>query len=218
MKNPEGADNLQELRANQKASQPVAVFDFDRTLIRSGSLLPILGALVGWRKLMVCCALAGAAAAAGGARADVFRSELLRRTASGRTEAELRAAAERAFPRLRWRFEMLRAYARHRRDGRTILVASGGLACCVRRLLELKGIAADDVLATELAATGGVLTGGIDGLACTGNEKARRVRDWLGDAGREVWGYGNLPADGPMLALARHPTSVGGCRLRRARR
>lgn len=167
----------------------------------------------------MCCTAAGlAAAAADGRRADVFRAALLRLTIAGYTVAELEAAAERAFPRLRWRAALLRALARHRRDGRAVLVASGGLACCVRRLLELKGIAVSDVLATELAVDGGVLTGDIDGLACTGKEKARRVKGWLGDAGGEVWGYGNLPADGPMLELARYPVGVGGFRLRRALR
>lgn len=196
----------------------VAIFDFDRTLIHSGSLLPILRALVGRRRLAFGCVVAGISAVASRRRADVFRAVLLRMTTRGRSPAELEAAAERAFPRLRWRFAMLRAYARHQRDGRVILVASGGLAPCVRRLLELKGLKVDDVLATELDVAGGRFTGRIDGLACTGAEKARRVRSWLGEARSEVWGYGNLPADGPMLALTRHPTSVGGFRLRRSRR
>lgn len=196
----------------------VAIFDFDRTLIHSGSLLPVLRALVGRRRLVFGCVVAGVSAAVSRRRAEVFRSVLLRLTTRGRSPAELEAAAERAFPRLRWRFAMLRAYARHQRDGRAILIASGGLAPCVRRLLELKGLKVDDVLATELVAEGGRLTGRIDGFACTGREKARRVRGWLGDGRGEVWGYGNLPADGPMLALTRHPTAVGGFRLRRRAR
>lgn len=200
------------------ASSGVAIFDFDRTLIHSGSLLPILDALVGRRMLAWSCVVAAAAAAVSRRRAEVFRAVLLHRTTAGRTVEDLESAAERAFPRLRWRMEMLRAYARHRRDGRVIVVASGGLACCVRRLLELKGVEVDEVLGTDLDVAGGVLSGRIDGLACTGREKARRVKDWLGGFSGEAWGYGNLPADGPMLALVRHPTRVGGFRLRRSRR
>lgn len=193
----------------------VAVFDFDRTLIRSGSLLPLLHALIGFRRLALGCLIAGGSAVTAGREkwAATFRSRLLHETITGRTIADLESAAERAFPLLRWRDEMLREYMNHRRAGRAILVASGGIACCVRRLLALKRIDVDGVLATELTDTCGVLTGEIDGLACTGGEKARRIEEWLGGVPCTVWGYGNLPSDAPMLSLAHHPTCVGKHRI-----
>ncbi len=202
---------------NPTISSGAAIFDFDRTLIRSGSLAPVLAELAGRPRMCAAYARAGvlAASAAPARRAEVFRNAVLRLVA-GKTEAELIAAAERAFPRLRWRAEMLAAHARHRAAGHRVMVASGGLACCVRRLLELKGIAVDGLLATEMEVADGVLTGRIAGSACVGAEKARRARDWLAGAA-EAWGYGNLPADRAMLALTRFPTVVSAFGVRTGR-
>lgn len=199
-------------------SRGVAIFDFDRTLIHSGSLAPVLAELVGRPRL--CAAYARAALEAAFAppsrRAEDFRNALVALVA-GKTEADLVAAAERAFRGLRWRDAMLAAYLRHRAAGHRVTVASGGLACCVRRLLELKGIAVDGLLATELEVVDGVLTGRIVGSACVGAEKARRAQAWLAGLPAEVWGYGNLPADRAMLALTRFPTAVSAFGVRSAR-
>ena len=183
-------------------STGAAIFDFDRTLIHSGSLFPVLVELVGWPRASMAWLGAGARAASApnAHRSEVFRNSLLALTA-GKTEANLVTAAERAFVGVRWRESMLAAYLNHLGAGHKITVASGGLACCVRRLLELKGLAVDAVLATEMEVVGGVLTGRIAGRACVGMEKARRARLWLKGITAEVWGYGNLPADRAMLCL-----------------
>ena len=198
-------------------SSGAAIFDFDRTLIHSGSLAPVLAELVGRPRLGLAYARAGmrAAAAPTERRAEIFRNSLLALTA-GKTEADLIAAAERAFVGLRWRESMLSAYLNHRGAGHRITVASGGLACCVRRLLELKGLAVDALIATEMELADGVLTGRIAGSACVGAEKARRAKVWLGGVTTEVWGYGNLPADRAMLALAEFPVSVSAFGVRAA--
>lgn len=146
----------------------------------------------------------------------MFRNLVLELTA-GKTEADLVAAAERAFRGLRWRNTMLDAYLRHRDAGHRVTVASGGLGICVRRMLDLKGIAVDALLATEMEVVDGVLTGRIAGSACVGAEKARRTEDWLAGAAAAVWGYGNLPADRAMLALTDFPTAVSAFGVRTAR-
>lgn len=199
------ADSVRKLTVSPGA----AIFDFDRTLIHSGSLFPVLAQLVGRRRAILAYVRAGARAATapGADRAETFRNSVLALTA-GKTEADLVLAAERAFAGLRWRESMLAAYLFHRGAGHLIAVASGGLACCVQRLLELKGIAVDALLATEMELADGVLTGRIAGKACVGAEKARRAKAWLKDITADVWGYGNLPADRAMLALARFPMSV----------
>jgi phosphatidylglycerophosphatase C len=196
----------------------VAIFDFDRTFIHSGSLAPVLAELVGRPRLCAAYARAGlkAAFAPSRLRAEVFRNAVVGLIA-GKTEADLLVAAERAYRGLRWRDEMLAAYLRHREAGHRVVVASGGLACCVRRLLDLKGIAVDGVLATEIEAVDGVFTGRIAGNACVGLEKARRAQAWLAGPNVEVWGYGNLPADRAMLALTQFPTVVSAFGVRTPR-
>ena len=186
-----------------------AVFDFDRTLIHQGSLAPVLCALVGnLPYLSAACSAAAAALQGKGRRSDTFRIRVLQATVKGKTLGQLAAATERASTRLRWRSSMLEAYHRHRDAGHRIVVASGGLAFCVGMLLELKGLRVDDILGTELMVRDDVLTGEIDGHACVGREKARRVEAWIGDPDAEVWGYGNLPQDRAMLALSHHPVNI----------
>lgn len=199
-------------------SAGAAIFDFDRTLIHSGSLAPILAELAGRPRMCSAYACAGlkAAFAPPHRRAEIFRNTVLLLT-RGKTEADLVAAADRAFRGLRWRESMLDAYLRHREAGHRVTVASGGLSCCVRRLLALKGITVDALLATEMESVGGVLTGRIAGNACVGAEKARRIQDWLAGAAEAVWGYGNLPADRAMLALAHFPTAVSAFGVRTVR-
>ncbi|MDE7180213.1 MAG: HAD-IB family hydrolase [Muribaculaceae bacterium] len=66
------------------------------------------------------------------------------------------------------------------------------------------------VLATELADdSDGLLTGKFLKPNCLGPEKARRIRELIGDD-REalIWAYGNSAGDNEMLALATHPCRV----------
>ena len=188
----------------------VAVFDFDRTLVRQGSLGMVLHALLGTRRYLSACGAAAAAAVFSPPRLwrETYRKTLLRRALSGRKIAEIHAAAARIFPRLDWRPEAMGAYARHRAAGRHILIASGSLSCYLPLLLQLKDLRADGLLATEMAVEDGVLTGALAAPACTGEEKARRVRQWLDGTDGEIWSYGNLPHDAAMLALSQHPTVI----------
>ncbi|WP_337997447.1 HAD-IB family phosphatase [Oleispirillum naphthae] len=201
-------------RLRQAERQPpapgVAVFDFDRTLIRQGSLGMLLRALLGTRRYVSACGAAAAAAlfAPARQRREIYRNTLLRRTLSGRRIAEVHAAAARIFPRLEWRPDSMDAYARHRAAGRRILVASGGLSCYMPILLRLKGLRIDGLLATEMVVEDGVLTGELAAPACTGEEKARRVEQWLAGTAGEIWCYGNWPHDAEMLALSHHPTVI----------
>jgi phosphatidylglycerophosphatase C len=188
----------------------VAVFDFDKTLIRQGSLALFLVALIGKRRFVQACCRAAVRtmAVAPSRRRDVFRAALLRGTLTGVTLAQVDAAARAVFPHLLWRGEMLAAYARHRSAGHRVLVATGGLSCYMPTLLALKSLPVDGLLATEMAVDGDVLTGEMAAPSCTWTEKARRIKAWLpADAG-EIWGYGNLPNDAAMLALTHHPTAV----------
>ncbi|KAF0113687.1 MAG: hypothetical protein FD149_2070 [Rhodospirillaceae bacterium] len=187
-----------------------AVFDFDRTLVRQESLAMFLRVLVGQGRYVSVCCVAGvkAAGSVSGHRLNTFRVELFRRTLAGKTIVQAREAAEHVFARLDWIGTTTEALARHRDEGRRILVATGSLSLYVPVLLALKGLAIDGLLATEIGVAGGVFTGEMMTASCTGAEKARRVREWLAGIDGPVWGYGNLPHDGAMLALTHHPTVI----------
>lgn len=187
----------------------VAVFDFDKTLIRQGSLKLLLQTLVPAGPLLwAVLRAAGRAGRAGGDRLEVLRRDLLHRTLAGVPLNAVRAAAQAMSARLEWKPDLLEAYAWHCRQGHSILIASGGLACYLDVLLAAKGLAYDALFATEMVVDGGILTGEMASPSCTWQTKAERVRDWLAAHAGESWGYGNLPNDAAMLALVDHPMAV----------
>lgn len=190
--------------------QGTAVFDFDRTLVRQETMAMFLRLIAGRTAYASACCVAGAKASVAppARRMDVFRAELLRRTLTGRTLAQARDAAEGLYPRLGWITRIVGEFSRHRDAGRKVLVATGSLSVYMPALLARKGVAPDGLLATEMAVDGDTLTGEMASPSCTWSEKARRVKEWLAETEGLVWGYGNLPHDGPMLALTDHPTVV----------
>lgn len=186
----------------------VAVFDFDRTLIHQESMAMFLCAIAGKKAFASACCLAGVKTVMNGRRFDIFRAEVIRRALVGKTLTQAWQAAERVFTRLHWIGRTTEALSRHKDEGCHVLVATGSLSVYVSALLEMKGISVDGLLATEIGVDGDVLTGEMMTASCTGVEKARRVREWLAGIDGPIWGYGNLPHDGAMLALTDHPTVI----------
>jgi phosphatidylglycerophosphatase C len=187
-----------------------AVFDFDRTLVRQETMAMFLRLVVGRTAYASACCVSGAKAsvAAPATRMDVFRAELLRRTLAGRTVGQAMQAAERLYPRLGWITSIVEKLSQHRDAGRKVLVATGSLSIYMPTLLSEKRVDPDGLLATEMVVDGDTLTGEMATPSCTWSEKARRVKNWLAEVEGPVWGYGNLPHDGAMLALTNHPTAV----------
>ena len=123
------------------------------------------------------------------------------------TEAD-RAALDRAFAD--WLLRRVYPAARgcmeaHRQAGRTLLLVTASPACYMDIVGESLGF--DAVLATPMT----------DGAAvhhnCKGEEKVRRVRQWLETTGIEAdfsdsYAYGDSKSDLPMLRLCGHPTLV----------
>jgi len=187
----------------------VAAFDLDGTITERDTLTPFLRTTVG--RVRVYAAMARNAPAF--ARAlrdrsarDDAKERLLRGTLAGRSEAELRTAAERFAPTVPLRAEVVDRLRAHQAEGHTTVVVSASPTLYVDALARRLGI--DVVIATELEVVDGVLTGRFAGRNCRSEEKLRRLLEWLGDRDVVLHAYGNSPDDDPMLGRADHPTRV----------
>lgn len=200
-------------------SQPrsgVAFFDFDGTLVEGDSLLPFLGLVVGRRRARSAFVRAVQKAV----RLYALRRPpdpdlrtaikiiLLRKTLAGVPVEQAMAAAERLVSWVRWKHPQRAALERHRAEGRRIVIATGALDLYAPVLL--RDLPVDDIIATELEAVEGVLTGRMARGNCVRAVKAERVARYMAEHGPfdETWGYGNRPSDLPMLALLDHRVIV----------
>jgi len=194
----------------------IALFDFDDTLVAGDSMPPFLDELAGTIRVRVAMvgAVIGAliAHALGRPPGADFRGSVkalvLRALVAGRTPEEAHGAARRLQGRLRWLAPQVNALRAHAAAGRRVVVVSGSLDVYLPILLE--GLPVDDVLATDLEARDGVLTGRLTDINCVRQAKADRIRAFLAAHAPTgpTWGYGNRPHDLPMLALVDHPTVV----------
>jgi phosphatidylglycerophosphatase C len=189
----------------------VAAFDFDGTLARRDALLPFLLRLHGPTR--VATAFVRGVARHGLAR-DRVKVVVLRELFRGYPAAALEREGETFAGGLAARVkpEMRERLAWHQRSGHRIVIISASLGAYLRPLGAELGV--DGVIAVELLADGGILTGEIDGINVRGAEKLARLRAWVDDADVELWAYGDSSGDEHLLAAAHHPTWVG----RRGRR
>ena len=196
----------------------VAAFDFDGTLTRRGSVFGFLSAVAG-RRPVVRAAIGLApslahAALVGGAVADDTKEELFTRILAGVDAASLfQVAGEFAVGHLaaQTRPEVRRRLDWHRGRGDRVVVVSASPDAYVSVAAER--LAADAAIATRLEVDGaGRLTGRYDGANCRGEEKIRRLRLWMAEAGLEdarLWAYGNSRGDLRMLRAADTGVDVG---------
>jgi phosphatidylglycerophosphatase C len=186
-----------------------AAFDFDGTLTRHDTLRGYLIALVGRRRLVI----AVVRNARGFIRAtrdrsvrDHVKEQLLASCTRGVSVAHADAVAESYVENIVLRDDVVASLRAHQQMGHTIVIVSASPAIYVRRAAARWGV--DEVLATELEAVDGVLTGGYDGRNCRAEEKVVRLEAWLAGRDVELHAYGNSPDDDAMLAMAAHPTWV----------
>jgi phosphatidylglycerophosphatase C len=195
----------------------VAAFDFDGTLTDGGSVLEFLMCLRG-RRAALGAAVAVAprlahGALVGGATADEAKQRLFVRTLAGLPLTRVQEVSER-FARhhlgRHLRREVQQRFDWHRRRGDRVVIVSASPEVYVRVAGELLG--ADGVVATRLAVDQDALTGHYQGANCRGEEKLRRLREWIGDSepdpGR-LWAYGNSRGDLRMLHAADVGFNVG---------
>jgi phosphatidylglycerophosphatase C len=196
----------------------VAAFDFDGTLTEGGSVFEFLTAVAGtWPVLAATLALAprlAHAAVVGGTVADATKELLFRRVLTGMPEAQVgRVALQFADTHLanHIRDDVRRRFDWHRLRGDKVVIVSASPDLYVREVGALLG--ADGVVATHLAVgDDGRLTGRYNGANCRGEEKIRRLRQWIASAGvdpTQLWAYGNSRGDLRMLRAADIGVDVG---------
>jgi phosphatidylglycerophosphatase C len=196
----------------------LAAFDFDGTLTNGGSAFEFLTAVAGRPAVLRAAASLAPklaqAALAGGTVADETKETLFERVLGG-VDAGLfeQVGAEFASRHLaaHVRPEVRRRLDWHRGRGDTVVVVSASPDAYVRVAAER--LAADGAIATLLEVDdAGRLTGRYRGANCRGEEKIRRLRLWMADAGVEdatLWAYGNSRGDLRMLRAADTGVNVG---------
>jgi phosphatidylglycerophosphatase C len=196
----------------------VAAFDFDGTLTDRGSVFGFLTAVAGRRPvLQAAAALAprlAHAAVAGGTVADDTKEELFTRVLAG-TDAQYFHQVAEEFARSHLaghvRPEVRRRLDWHRGRGDRVVIVSASPELYVEPAGHLLGV--DGVIATRLAVSDtGTLTGRYEGPNCRGEEKLRRLRQWIEESGEppdRLWAYGNSRGDLRMLRAADVGVNVG---------
>jgi len=195
----------------------IAAFDFDGTLTTGGSVFGFLSAVTG-RRLVVASSIAlsprlAHAALAGGTVADETKERLFQLVLAGVETSHLDTASiEFAEGHLasHLRADVHRRFIWHQQRGDHTVIVSASPENYVREAGRLLG--AEQVLATRLAVENGRLTGRYEGKNCRGEEKLRRLREWVAtvdESSPRLWAYGNSRGDLRMMTAADMGVNVG---------
>ncbi len=185
-------------------TRAVACFDFDGTLVTGDSLPAFVSCCVGWPRTLVTALAAALLTLRAPDRRTAFKALWLKWTLKDFPLARLPEVQAKLEQKLRWLEPQRARLAWHKERGDIVVIASGGLDVYLAHIL--RAYAPDHILCTVMAQADGKLTGVMQGGNCVRQEKARRVAELLQQLAPhgEVWAYGNLPHDLPMLALAEH--------------
>ena len=185
----------------------VAAFDFDGTLTRADTLIPFLQRLCGTRTVVQALAAefgTMARAAARIAGRDEAKAALLARLLKDRSLSDVEQVVDiytDVVTTKQLRPDSVARVQWHRDHGHELVIVSASPELYVRPIADRLHF--DDVLATRLEIdNGGRLTGRIDGANVRGQEKVRRIDEWLGGRTVTLWAYGNSSSDVPMLERA----------------
>lgn len=198
----------------------VAAFDLDGTLTEGGSVVKWLRHVAGntltYRAILGHLPSLGYGALKSGTAADTAKESLFRRTLQGRSLGDVAAAsadfahhhvAKELRPHVRVRL------AHHLEQGHRVVLVSASPELYVGVIASFLG--AHGFVGTRLAVDPmGRLTGGYLGNNCRGEEKLRRLNEWIDehqvDGERpEIYAYGNSRGDRRMLAGADHAFDCG---------
>ena len=192
----------------------VAAFDFDGTISRRDTLGPFLARVAGTNALLRTLLTRTpqfAAVTLGRADRDLEKQAVITRLLAGRTAESVaaigRAYAEHLWNQQRFRPEMLERLQWHCEREHEIVIVSASLDSYLVPLAPRLGVA--HVISCSLEAdASGLVTGRLLGGNVRGEEKAVRLRQWLGADPAELWAYGDSSGDDQLLAMADHPTRV----------
>ncbi|HVA71242.1 MAG TPA: HAD-IB family hydrolase [Acidimicrobiales bacterium] len=197
----------------------VAAFDLDGTLSNGGSVLKWLRDVAGtWPTYLATLRLAGpifVGALRSGPWADRAKERLFQRLLGGRDAIEVADTSKRfavAHFKSHGRQRLLERLTWHLRQGHDVVIVSASPQIYVDIVAQELGAAAG--LGTRLAVDPrGALTGSYLGKNCRGEEKMRRLSEWIEAhhyAGPPlVYAYGNSRGDRAMLRAAGRPYNVG---------
>ncbi len=184
----------------------LALFDFDGTVTATDSFVPFIKRAVSpTRQVLAGVVLLPIIVAykLGLVSASRTRSTIVSFGLRGRREEEIRAVGEayasevlsttlrsKAMERIEW----------HRSQSDDIVVVSAALNVYLEEWCRFNNLA---VICTQLESSGGILTGRYVGGDCTGQEKARRLREKYDiKKYKMVYAYGDTSEDDDLLSLA----------------
>lgn len=194
--------------------QPLAIFDFDDTLICGDSMWRFFALVAGWPRVAIAVAQALAVFVWQHFvhqddrqkidRGSFYKKQMLERLIAGRSIESLREAVVQLRTGLRWNESMRRTLQEHYDKGHHVVIASGSLDLYLPELV--KDVPHHALLCTTIEVIGGVITGVMSEGNCVRQGKADRVAAYINQHGPfgESWGYGNFPDDVPMLGLLKY--------------
>jgi phosphatidylglycerophosphatase C len=197
---------------------PIAVFDFDDTLVHGDSMWTFFAMVAGWPKVGLAFLEAVAQFTwlhflhkddrAAVDRGTFFKTYMLQRLLAGRHVSEFKEPIARLREWIRWNDAMRNALQEHYAKGHHVVIASGSLTLYLPDLV--KDLPHHTLLCTDIDVVDGVTTGIMSRGNCVRVGKAERVAAYMAEHGPygESWGYGNFPDDVPMMNLMKHRVIV----------
>lgn len=199
--------------------QPLAVFDFDDTLIEGDSLWAFLSYAGGGLASLYAAFVQATAWAAfddlrgerkrrGETSRTLLKEHMLRTLLAGKACDALRPSIERLREWRVWKEPMRQALLDHHAKGHHVVVATGSLSLYMPRLID--DLPHHALICSDVAVVDGIIEGSMPYGNCVRQRKAERVAAYMRERGPfgESWGYGNAPHDVPMMELMSHRVVV----------